>query len=141
MGYRAITVDDYIREPSQEEEQELQDRQQRLEELRARRRLWEVENKERVRELRGDQFSGEGEFEAWWEEHEKEGKRIHEMWKESQREWKERKRELRKMREKQEKRERERQEEERVKAQVYGPVERQVEETYIDDYYEYNDDY
>ncbi|PMD67478.1 uncharacterized protein K444DRAFT_16459 [Hyaloscypha bicolor E] len=27
-GYRAITVDDYTREPTQEEEQELQDRQQ-----------------------------------------------------------------------------------------------------------------
>jgi hypothetical protein len=37
---------------------------------------------------------------------------------------------------------RERQERERqAKGQACGPVERQVEEMYIDDYYEFNDDY
>jgi hypothetical protein len=89
MGYRAITVNDYIREPLQEEEQELQDRQQRREEGRAERRRWEVERKERVRQLRGHEFPGEGEFGAWWEEKEKEEERINKMWKESQKEWRE----------------------------------------------------
>jgi hypothetical protein len=74
------------------------------------------------------------------------------MWKESQREWREFSGEFTARerwaewvkstrREEQEKRERERQEEERAKAQAYGPVEMQVKETYIDDYYKYNDDY
>jgi hypothetical protein len=69
-GYRTITVEDYIRQPLQEEEQELQDWQQRREDGKAKRRVWEVERKERVRELRAQdgQFLREGEFEAWWEE-------------------------------------------------------------------------
>jgi hypothetical protein len=36
-----------------------------------------------VRELQGHQFPGEEEFNAWWEEKEKEGERINKMWKES----------------------------------------------------------
>jgi hypothetical protein len=55
-----------MREPTQEEEQELQDRQQRREDGKAQRRVWEADTKEWIRELRAreGQFLGEGEFEA-----------------------------------------------------------------------------
>jgi hypothetical protein len=93
--------------------------------------MWEGARKERVRELRGYQFPGEGEFEKWWEESEKERQRGCEIWKERQRE-------LRKMRKEGERWaewvEKEEKEEEQTKGQACKPVRKQVEETYIDDY-------
>ena len=67
-GYQAIIVDDYTRQPSQEDEQELQDRQQQREEGRVTRRVWEEERKERARELYIKRGELEGGFEIWWEE-------------------------------------------------------------------------
>jgi hypothetical protein len=63
-GYRAITVDNYIQEPTQEEEQELQDRQQRREDGKAKRRVWEGERKGLSRENYLKRGQPEGEFEA-----------------------------------------------------------------------------
>ncbi len=53
--------------------------------------MWKEERKERVRELRAQagQFRGEEEFEAWWEEREKEAQRAREIWKARQRELRE----------------------------------------------------
>jgi hypothetical protein len=152
-GFRAITVDDYIREPTQEEEQELQDRQQRRENGKVERRVWGVEDKERIRESRAQrgQFLGEGEFEAWWEEREERIKREREKQREVERGRREMKRDTERwvklaVREDQEREEKER--EEQAREQAYEPVERQAcelrerqAEMYIDDYYEYNDDY
>jgi hypothetical protein len=150
-GYRAITVNDYIREPTQEEEQELQDRQQRRENGKVERRVWEIEDKERIRELRAQrgQFLGEGEFEAWWEEREEMIKREREKQREVERGRREMKRDTERwvklaVREDQERERKEREAKEQaygpVEAQAYGLRERQAE-IYIDDYYEFNDDY
>ena len=84
-GYRAITVDDYIREPTQEEELELQDRQQRRENGKAERRVWEVRSKELSREYYLKRGEPEGEFEAWWEEREERIKREREKQREVER--------------------------------------------------------
>jgi hypothetical protein len=140
-----------VRDPTQEEEQELQDRQQRRENGKAERRAWEVEDKERIRESRAQrgQFLGEGEFEAWWEEREERIKRECEKQREVNRGRREMKRDTERWvkiavredqeREREEREKRERQEVERASGQAYGPVEMQ-EEVYIDEY-EYNDDY
>jgi hypothetical protein len=85
-GYRAITVDDYTWQPSQEEEQELQDRQQQREEGRATRRVWEEGRKERARELYIKRGELEEEFETWWEERRKERQRVYKSLKERRRE-------------------------------------------------------
>jgi hypothetical protein len=135
-----------MREPTQEEEQELQDRQQRRENGKAERRVWEVRSKELSREYYLKRGEPEGGFEAWWEEREERIKREREKQREVERGRREMKRDTERwvklaVREDQER-------EEQAKEQAYEPVERQAcelrerqAEIYIDDYYEYNDDY
>jgi hypothetical protein len=150
-GYRAITVNDYMREPTQEEEQELQDRQQRREDGKAKRRVWEGERKELSREnyLKGGQ--PEGEFEAWWEERLKDRQRADEFLKARDKARRKMKRDGEKRAEWIEREERERREREeregQAKGEACGPVERQAcelrerqAEMYIDEY-EYCNDY
>jgi hypothetical protein len=89
-----------------------------------------VERKERARELYIKRGELEGGFEIWWEERQKERQRVYET-------LKERRREGRKM-----KKIGERWTEWQVQEEgAYRQAQAQEVETYIDDDYEYNDDY
>jgi hypothetical protein len=92
-------VEDYTQQPLQEEEQELQDQQQQREEGRATRRVWEGERKERAQELYIKRGQLEEEFEAWWEERQKEKQRGRKSLKERQRELRKMKKEAERWRE------------------------------------------
>jgi hypothetical protein len=145
-----------MREPTQEEEQELQDWQQWREDGKAKRRVWEGERKGLSRENYLKRGQPEGEFEAWWEERLKERQRADEFLKardkarrkmkrdgEKRAEWIEREERERREREREESEEREGQ----AKGEACGLVERQAcelrerqAELYIDEY-EYCNDY